>query len=216
MPAQSTYQMNAPYQGGFTPAQPGAMPMMAGTGTPYQMNYGGQARQPLPMNGGYGQPSQQMFNQYMRNYNRNRRPGQAAPPATPATPAATPPVTDPATGAPVVADPAAVDPNIGHASDVYGHVVGVGDGTGSTTDGTTPDPITGAPRYKHSALAQQIAALHDLMAERRQNTLGQGMGAIGGPGDPRYAAMQQQMYKLWAQRKRGDFSGGGGPKNAPV
>jgi len=213
MPTQANYQQNAPYQGGFAPAQPGAQPMMAGTGTPYQMN-GFPAGNFQGFNSLMGGNRPQGNSWYGMNPSQMRAPpkrhpvtGQPVTPATPATPAAT----DPATGAPV-ADPAAVDPNLGHASDVYGHVVGA-DGT---TDGTTPDPITGAPRYKHSALAQQIAALHDLMAERRQNTLGQGMGAEGGPGDPRYAAMQQQMYKLWAQRKRGDFSGGGGPKNAPV
>jgi hypothetical protein len=216
MPAQSTYQMNAPYQGGFTPGAPGAQMMQAGQAVPFQMNGGFPAGNFRGVNGMMGGNQRQGNSWYGMNPSQMRPPPKRNPVSGNGagdgigngTPAVTPPVTDPATGE------AVVDPNLGMASDVYGHVVG--DGTGSTTDGTTPDPITGAPRYKHSALAQQIAATHDLMAERRANTLGKGMGAVGGPGDPRYAAMQQQMRALWAQRKRGDFSGGGGPKNAPV
>jgi hypothetical protein len=203
MPSQATYQQNAPYPGGFAPAAPGAQMMQAGQATPYQMNYGSQARQPLPMNGGQ-MPSQRQFNQYMQQWQQqHRRPGQPAP----GTPAVTPPVTDPATGNPVVTDPSAVDPNIGHASDVYGHVVG--DGTDGGDPGVTPDPITGQPRKRHSALAQQIAALRGRIEQRHQNILGKGYGAIG-TGDPKIDAMRARLHQMFAQRSRG----GGGPGNA--
>jgi hypothetical protein len=159
--------------------------------------------------------NQQGNSWYGMNPSQMRPPPKRPVPGQPAAPAVTPPVTDPVTGQPVAADPAATpNPYLGMASDVYGHVVGEDDGTGTGT--VTPDPVTGAPRSRHSALAQQIAGLRDLMAERRANTLGQGMGAIGGPGDPRYAAMQQQMRALWAQRGKGNGNPGGGPKNAPV
>jgi len=137
--------------------------------------------------------------QDLRQYRNWLNSGQTGtPPVDPATgQPVTPPAVDPATGQPAI-DPATGQPFVGTASDVYGHVTGP-DGT----DGTTPDPITGQPRARHQALAQQIAALKGQMQDRRQSLLGSGVGARGGPGDPRYEQMQQQMRKLWGQRGRG-------------
>ena len=146
--------------------------------------------------------------QDLRAYRRWLNGGQQGPaptdpatgqPTTPATPAVDPvtgePAIDPVTGLPV-------DPATGVATDVYGHYstdTGAGDGS----EGVTPDPVTGQPRTRASALAQQIAALRGQMQNQRQSLLGSGVGAQGGPGDPRYQQMQQRDACLVGTARQG-------------
>jgi hypothetical protein len=172
-----------PNPGGFTPAAPGAEMMHAGMGQPYNMNYPN-----MNQRGAMGAPTQQQFNQYMRQWQRKHRGGGAGAAAAPGTPGAGGTVTDPS-GNPVDPNSAVHDADgnyIGIASDVYGHTVqdGSGTGTGTGAGGYSADfdPRTGMPSHGNlDSLASQMAA-------RRKQLLGSGRGQQDVP----YADMRTQ------------------------